>query len=255
MLRGRTVVGAAGRYLRRHPEEFGRAVRSMFGLRLGVPIAAFRWLVEQVSKDPSDADVEISAEPPGLHLAGTFENMKTRLRGSAVVFIDQIYVATDQIRITLRLEQVTLKVLSEKKTHLSALVKSGALDLSNPGNLVAELPDMPAFIADAHDNIVVIDLMREPKLRGNRMVYRAVGLLSSMITVHGIETDPTHLDVVMRTFPRGVGAAADALEEHLVEPGVRRLRGLINGRNELDDEPRPRGWRRMLGGLRERIVA
>lgn len=251
---------AAGRYLRRHPEELGRAVRGAVGLRFGVPIAAFRWLVEQISSDPSEADVEISADPPGLRLAGTFENMKTRCRGSAVVFIDRIQVSSEQIRIELRLEQVGLKVLSANKTHLSALIKSGALDLSNPGNLVAELPDMPPVIVDAHDNIVVLDLMREPKLRSNRAVYRAVGLLSSMITVHGVETDPTHLDVVMRAFPRGLGAAADAIEEHVLEPGVRRLRGLIGGQDSLEESHGSNGtgrggWRRMLGGLRERIVA
>ncbi len=255
MLSGRRAVEAAGRYLRHNPEEVGRVVRSAFGLRFGVPVAAFRWLVEQLSDDPAEADIEIGTEPPGLRLAGTFENMKTRLRGSAVVYIDRIEVTANQIRIDVRLEDVHLKVLSEKKTHLSALVKSGALDVSKPGNLVAELPDMPPVIIDAYDNIVSLDLMREPKLARNRMVYRAVGLLSSMITVHGVETDPTHLDVVMRAFPRGLGAAADAVEEHVFEPGIRRLRGLVSGQRSLEEERPRRGWRRMLGGLRERIVA
>lgn len=233
-------------------------VRSAFGLRFGVPVAAFRWLVEQISRDPSEADIEIEAEPPGLRLAGTFENMQTRLRGSAVVFIDRIYVTANQIRIDVRLEDVSLKVLSEKKTHLSALIKSGALDVTKPGNLVAELPDMPPVIIDAFDNVISLDLMHEPKLRGNRMVYRAVGLLSSMITVHGVETDSTHLDVVMRAFPQGIGAAADAVEEHVLEPGLRRLRGLVGSSSALDEGESSgsrRGWRRMLGGLRERIVA
>lgn len=257
MLSGRRAVEAAGKYLRRHPEEVGRAVRSALGLRFGVPVAAFRWLVEQISRDPSDADVQIDPEPPGLRLAGTFENMQTRLRGSAVVYIDRIHVTAHQIRIDVRLEDVSLNVLSEKKTHLSALIKSGALDVSKPGNLVAELPDMPPVIIDAYDNIISLDLMREPKLSSNRAVYRAVGLLSSLVTVHGVETDSTHLDVLMRAFPQGVGAAADALEEHLLEPGFRRLRGLVGSRAALDEGEGGgrRGWRRMLGGLRERIVA
>lgn len=256
MLSGRRAVEAAGRYLRRHPEEVGRAVRGALGLRFGVPVSAFRWLVEQISSDPTQADLEIEPEPPGLRLAGTFENMQTRLRGSAVVFIDRIAVTAHQIRIDVRLEQVTLKVLSEKKTHLSALIKSGALDVTKPGNLVAELPDMPPVIIDAYDNIISLDLMREPKLGSNRMVYRAVGLLSSMITVHGVETDSTHLDVVMRAFPRGLGAAADAVEEHVLEPGLRRLRGFVGGNAALEEGNgrSRRGWRGMLGGLRERIV-
>jgi hypothetical protein len=254
MLSGRTVAGAAGRYLRRHPEELGRALRSALGLRLGVPVAAFRWLVEQTSRDPADADVEIEPHPPGLRLSGTFENMQTRLRGSAVVFIDRIEIDAQRIRIDLRLEQVRLRVLSERKTHLSALVKSGALDLSRPGNLVAELPGMPPFIVDAHDNVVGVDLMRDPKLGRNRMVVHAVGLLSSLVTVHAIETDSTHLDVLLRALPRGLGAAADAVEEHVVEPGFRRLRRLIGGRNRVDEGSRRAGWRRMLGWT-DRVVA
>jgi hypothetical protein len=225
-------------------------VRSALGLRVGIPIASVRWLVEELASDPRDVDVEIEAEPPGLRLAGTFETMQTRLRGSAVVYVDRVAISADELRLELRLERVSLRVLSEKKTHLSALVRSRALDLRNPGDLVAELPDMPPVIAQAHDNLVVLDLMREPRLRRNRLAFHAVGVLSGFVTVHGLETDPSHLDVLMRAFPRGRGAAADAVEEHLLEPALRRAKGLLQPAGTDGESP----WRRMLGGLRERLA-
>lgn len=231
----RAVVSAVTGYFRTHPEEIERIVRSSFGLRFGVPLAAFRWLVEQAIGDPAAHGVVIEAEPPGLRVGGTFEKMDTRMRGEAVIYVNRVMVSGDELRFEIRLEQVDLQVLSDRKTQLSALIKSGALDLSKPGNLVDELPDMPPVIADAYDNKLVIDLMRSPRFRNNRILRHAVGLLSSLVTVYGIQTETDHLDVVFRALPRGGFGAADAVQEHVVEPGLRRVwarfsRSAQNGR-------------------------
>jgi hypothetical protein len=44
------TVEAVRSYLRTHPEELGRAVRSALGLRFGVPLAALRWLGLQAER-------------------------------------------------------------------------------------------------------------------------------------------------------------------------------------------------------------
>jgi hypothetical protein len=216
------VIDAAVGYLRSNPREIERAIRSSFGLRFGVPLAAFRWLVQETVADADALDVVIDAEPPGLRVGGTFEKMETRLRGTAVVYVNRILLSGDELRFEVRLEQVHLQVLSDRKTQLSALIKSGALDLSKPGNLIDELPGMPPVIVEAYDNRLVIDLMRSPRFRNNKLLRHAIGLVSSLVTVYGVETDTTHLDVVFRALPRGGFGAADAIQEHLVEPGIRR---------------------------------
>ena len=235
MLDRRKIVSAVTNYLRENPQEIERAVRSTFGLRFGVPLAAFRWLVQETAEDANAMDLVIEAEPPGLRVAATFEKMETRLRGSAVVFVNRVLLSGDELRFEVRLEQVGLQVLSNKKTQLSALIKSGALDLSKPGNLIDELPGMPSVIVEAYENRLVIDLMRSAKFRNNRMLRHSIGLLSSLVTVYGIQTESDHLDVVFRGLPQGALGAASAIQEHVVEPGLRRVwnrfsRSAENGR-------------------------
>jgi hypothetical protein len=235
MLDRRKVVSAVTQFVRDNPQEIERAVRSAFGLRFGVPLAAFRWLVQETAEDADALDLVIDAEPPGLRVAATFEKMDTRCRGSAVVFVNRVLLTGEELRFEVRLEQVALQVLSSKKTQLSALIKSGALDLSKPGNLIDELPGMPNVIVEAYDNRLVIDLMRSPKFRNNRMLRHSIGLLSSLVTVYGIQTESDHLDVVFRGLPQGAIGAASAIQEHVVEPGLRRVwnrfsRSAENGR-------------------------
>ena len=44
------ALDAARGYLRSHPEEIGKALRSALGLRASVPFVAVRWLAQQAEK-------------------------------------------------------------------------------------------------------------------------------------------------------------------------------------------------------------
>ncbi len=231
MLNGRKILDAAAGYLQRNPDEVARFVRSSLGLRFGVPIAAFRWLIENLVKDVAALDPEITAVPPGLRVGVTFEKMETRLRFNATLFVSRIDVSADQILVELRMEGVNLRVLSEKKTIVSALLKSGALDISQIGNLVNELPGLPPVIASAKGNRLVFDVLRSPQL-DNDVVRSLVAVWSSLITVDGVQTDDDHLDVVFRALPRGVRAPASAVRRHVVRPGVRQIRSLLGDGNQ-----------------------
>ena len=221
------ILNAARDYLRGHPEEIARIVRSSFGLRFGLPLAAFRWLIENLAKDAANLDPEIVAYPPGLGLAATIEKMETRIRFSSVIYIQNIRVSADEMRVEVRMEDVKLTVLSDKKTIVSALINSGALNISQIGNLVNELPGMPPFIVEAHGNRLVVDLMKAPKLAKNQLLRQLVGALSSLITVHGVQTESEHLDVVLRALPSGSLAAVGAISEYVVSPGISRVRSIL----------------------------
>jgi hypothetical protein len=218
------VLTAARRYLRSHPEEFSRVVRNAIGMRVGVPLAAFRWLAAELASSDKVEDVEIDAVPPGLRMAATVDLMKTRVRAGAVLYIDRISATGDEMRVELRLEDVSLVPVDTHKSQISALLITRALDLSRPGDLVQHLPDMPDMIVDAHGNRVVLDLMRVPQLANDPLVRHVLGLMTALMTLDGIETEDDHLDLKFKPLPSGFVAAADAIGDHLVVPVLTQAR-------------------------------
>ena len=222
------IIDAASRYIRDHPEELGRAIRSSFGLRFGVPLAAFRWLAESFVDHQEGWDPEFEAVPPGLKIGVTLDRLNTRIRFSTIVYIHRIQVDPEQIRLEVRFEEPNLKVLSAEKTVLSALLNSGTLNIAQIGSLVRELPGMPPEVVDAYGDRVVFDLMQSPRLAGSPVVRHVVGLISALVTVHDVQTESSdHMDVVLRTLPRGTQAAASAVRSHLVRPGIKTVRAIL----------------------------
>jgi hypothetical protein len=217
------ALGAARDYLRAHPEELGRAVRSAFGLRLGVPIAALRWLAREAEKTGKVEDFQIDPAPPGIRIAVSVDAMHTPMRVAATIYIDRIVFTEEELSVALRVEDIKLKLNGEGKTPLAALIQSGALDLTNIGSLVGFLPNRSPVLAEAKDNRIVLDLMRDPKIGKNPLVRRGVGLLTSFVTLHRVDTDDGHLDVAFRALPSGLFGAAQAVRRHVVLPSIGKL--------------------------------
>ena len=227
MVEPRKAIESMVKYLASRPDEISRLVRSGLGMRIGVPLAAFKWMLAEVTKD-AGIDALIDVEPPGLRFGATIERMKTRMRINASLFVHDIEIDDRQIRIELRIEGLKVDVLSHEKTQLSALIKSGALDLSKPGDLIQELPNMPPVLVFAEGSRIAVDLMRSDRFSDPK--YRElVGLLSSLITVKDVRTEKSdHIDVSLRTFPRGPGVATQAIRNVVVEPGIMRARRIAS---------------------------
>jgi hypothetical protein len=206
-----------------HPEELGRAVRSALGLRFGVPLAALRWLGEQAERSGKVEDFQIESVPPGLRLGGSVDAMNTPIRVSAVIYVERVVFNDEELTVALRLEDVSLKLNGESDSPLAALIKSGALDLSNPGTLVNFMPRRSPILAEAKGNRVVLDLMRDPNIGKNPLVRRAVSLLTAFVTLHGVETDTRHLDIAFRALPAGVGGAVRSVRNNIVLPSMSRF--------------------------------
>lgn len=220
------ALSAAGGYLRRNPSELTRAIRNLLGLRAGVPVDALRWLMEQAAKGGKIEDPVITEVPPGLRVTANVDLMKTPVRASAVVYIDRVRIDAEQIRLDVRLEEIWMEVIGDSHSPVAALLRSGALDLSKPGEL-AKYMDLPPVIVEARDNRLSLDLMREKKIGENPVVRQALSVLTPLVTMHGIETDEDHLNIVFRALPQGVGTAATALRTHLFQPGLQRVRALL----------------------------
>jgi len=217
------ALDAAKGYLRSHPEEFGRAIRSAFGLRASVPFVALRWLAQQAEKGGKVKDLSIDPSPPGIRIAATIEPMQTPIRASATLFVDRMLFDESQMTISLRVENIELRVVGDARTPIAALIKSGALNLANIGTLLGYLPNRPPIISDAKDNKVVLDLMRDPKIGMNPMARKAVGFTTGFVTFQGVSSDESHLDIAFRALPGGIAGAVEAVRHHAVFPPVGNL--------------------------------
>lgn len=201
---------AAVEYIRKNPDELALATKNAFGLRFGVPLAALRYLATTMGGKKAPKDIALSTSPPALELGATVDAMGTTLRAQAAIKIDEVEISPDSIRVGVRLSAVKLTLLSESDSPVATLVKSGALDLSKPGNLVSVLPKKPAAIVDAKDDRIVVDLMKVPKIATNRRLRKFLAVVTPLVSVRAIETDADHLYVTLRATPSGLRQVIDA---------------------------------------------
>jgi hypothetical protein len=212
MLDARSIVMAAVDYVRKNPDEVVRAVVNAAGLRFGVPLAALRYLTAQ-AKLPRKApkDIEIGSSPPALRIGLTVDAMGTALRANAAIRIDEIALGPDALRIGIRLGDVKLSLIGDSQSPVATLIKSGALDLSKPGNLVKFLPKRPPAIIDAEDDRIVLDLMQVPAIANNALLRKVLAVLTPVVNIRAIETDRDHIYVALNASPSGLPRALTAL--------------------------------------------
>jgi hypothetical protein len=208
----KAILNAAGSYLRDHPEEILRALRGLLGLRMGVPLDALRYLARELAggkKAPKD--VVLEPAPPGLRAQMTVDAMGTPLRVSLVVTADEVHVGAERVAIVVRISDLSLKVLDDAATSpIAALIKSGALDLSKPGNLVGFMPKRPPMLVDAKDDTITLDLLKMPKIGENRRVRKILAVVTPVLEVRAIRTRDDHLDLHLRANPSRVTEAIGA---------------------------------------------
>lgn len=215
MLDARVILNATVDYIRKNPDEILKAAVNAAGLRFGVPLAALRFLSSQ-AKLPRKApkDIEIGSAPPALRLSLSVDAMGTPVRASFAIRIDEIDLSPQAMRVGIRLSDVTLKLLGESDAPVATLIKSGALDLSKPGNLVKFLPKRPPAIVEAEGDRIVLDLMQVPAVASNFMLRRALEIITPMLNVRAIETDRDHIYVALKASPRGLLQSFAAVRGH-----------------------------------------
>jgi hypothetical protein len=206
-----SFLRAAARYVRDNPGALVKAARDAKDLRFGVPIVALRWAAGQMGGRKAPKDVEVGASPPALHFGATVDAMGTPIRVSGAVRIDEVTLTTDSIRFGIRVNGLKLALMGESDSSLAILIKSGALDLSKPGNLVKVLPKRPPAIVEAGDDRVVVDLLRVPALAKSRALRRALSIVTPLLGIRAIETDADHLYVALRATPEGLRESLAAM--------------------------------------------
>src|SRR5262245_57620467 len=207
----RAALRSAGRYIVRNPTTMLSMARHALGMRIAIPLDALRWFIANTPPSKkAPQDVTISTKPPAIVLGATVDLMGTTVRASSAIKIDHLEVGPESLRVQLRLADVTLKVLGESATPVAGLIKSGALDLSKPGNLANFMPKKPDVLVSAKDDTLVLDLMKNPKIRQNDKVRRVLETLTPVVNVHGLATDGDLLLIQVRATPLGFPRALNA---------------------------------------------
>lgn len=210
----RAALRSAGRFIAKNPTTMLSMARHALGLRVAVPLDALRWFIANTPpSQKAPQDVTITPRPPAIGIGATVDLMGTTVRAGASIRIDQIEVGDEKLRVTLRISDVTMKVLGESFTPVAGLIKSGALDLSKPGNLVKFMPKKPPVLVEAHDDVVVLDLMQNPKIAANDRVRGILGTLTPVVQVSGLSTEGDFLIVQLRASPFGLPRALNAARQ------------------------------------------
>jgi len=212
MVKPRAIVQAAAQYVRKNPDEVVRAAVNAAGLKFGVPLAALRFLADQMpAGKKAPKDVTIGATPPALRLSAVVDAMGTAVRASAAIRIEEVAMSPESIRVTVRLRDVKLELVGDSDSPVATLIKSGALDLSKPGNLVKFIPKRPPAIVEAEGDRIVVDLLKVPKLAENPRLRKALSVVTPVLGIGAIETDRDHLYVKLRASPLGLLESVNAI--------------------------------------------
>ncbi|CAN5204764.1 hypothetical protein BH11MYX1_BH11MYX1_49020 [soil metagenome] len=195
----------------KNPTTMLSMARHALGMRIAVPLDSLRWFIANTPPSKkAPQDITITPRPPAIGLGATIDLMGTTVRAGASVRIEQIEVTDHKFKVTLRISDVTMKVLGESFTPVAGLIKSGALDLSKPGNLAKFMPKKPPVLVEAHDDIVVLDLMQNPKFAENDKVRGLLGTVTPVIQVSGLSTEGDFLILQLRASPFGLPRAISA---------------------------------------------
>jgi hypothetical protein len=195
----------------KNPTTMLSMARHALGMRIAVPLDALRWFIANTPPSKkAPQDITITPRPPAIGVGATVDLMGTTVRAGASIRVEKLEVSDTSFRVTLRISDVSMKVLGESFTPVAGLIKSGALDLSKPGNLAKFMPKRPPVLAEAHDDIIVLDLMKDAKFAENDRVRAILGTLTPVVNVSGLSTEGDFLILQLRASPFGIPRALNA---------------------------------------------
>lgn len=210
----RAALRSAGRFIAKNPTTMLSMARHALGMRIAVPLDALRWFISNTPPSKkAPQDVTITPRPPAIGIGATVDLMGTTVRAGASIRVDKIEVGEETFKVSLRLSDVTMKVLGESFTPVAGLIKSGALDLSKPGNLAKFMPKKSPVLVEAHDDIIVLDLMQDAKIAANERVRGLLGTLTPVVQVSGLSTEGDFLILQLRASPFGLPRALNAARQ------------------------------------------
>lgn len=198
----------------KNPTTMLSMARHALGMRIAIPLDTLRWFISNTPPSKrAPQDVTISSRPPAICLGATVDLMGTTVRAGASIRTESIAVSDQSVKVTLRLADVSMKVLGESFTPLAGLIKSGALDLSKPGNLAKFMPKKSPVLVEAHDDVLVLDLMQNPSFANNDKVRAVLNTLTPVVQVSSMSTEGDFLILQLKASPFGIPRALHAARQ------------------------------------------
>jgi len=200
------LLRAGARYLREHPGVLGKVVFNAAALKVTVPLDVLRYFAAKLGEGKKSAlkNVLVEARSPSLHVGASVNAMGTPIRFGASIKVDDVRIGENELRFELRLANVSLALEGDSDSPIGALIKSGALDLSKPGNLAKFMPNRPPALVEAGEDRIVLDLMKDEKIASNPRVRRILDLVTPVLALRSIKTEDDHLVLAFRAIPGGV---------------------------------------------------
>jgi hypothetical protein len=207
------ALRAGFEYLKRNPTELITVARHAAGFRMVVPLDALRWVVANSPPNKkAPQDVVIGEKPPAITFGATIDLMGTKVRANAAIKVEELRLSPEELRVTLRLSDVKMEVIGDGgNSPVAALLKSGALDLSKPGNLANFMPKRPPALVEAKDDRLVLDLMKVPKIAENPKVRKILGVVTPVLVIRDLTVEDDHLQIGWRPRIKGLAEALAAL--------------------------------------------
>ena len=213
MEKAKAALVAAARYIQQNPRILLEVAMNATGMKVTVPLSVLRYFGEKLGESKKGPkDIVVEAVPPGLRVSATVNAMGTGLRVGATLSINEVNLDEQEFKMDVQLTNVVLRVAGESDSPVAALIKSGALDLSRPGNLAKYLPNRPKFIVEANGDHLVLDLMREPKITENPNVSKILGLLVPVLGLKSIGTEGDALVIALTPKPEGFPKVIQAVK-------------------------------------------
>lgn len=208
----RNALRAGADYLRRRPSEILTVARNAAGLKLTIPLDALRWLADHLpKKGKAPKDLTLGTAPPALSFGVTAELMGNPLRAGGEVRVEDIKAGPDELRVTLRISNLSLKALGAQDSPMANLFKS--MDLTKPGQLMNFMPQRPPALIEAKDDRIVLDLLKVPKIASNPLVRRTLEVITPVLSIAEVRTEDDHLVIALRARAGGIATALSALRK------------------------------------------
>ncbi|MCA9666837.1 MAG: hypothetical protein KC503_14655 [Myxococcales bacterium] len=204
------ALSSAGRFMISKPLTAFTLARHAMAMRIAVPLDVFRWLVGQLGGGKGPQDVAIAARPPALCVGATMNVMKTTVRAEVALTFNRLEFGPDSLRVTIGLSDLNLELVGDADTPVAGLLKSGALDLSKPGNLVNMMPKRPPALVSATEDSIVLDFFEVPALAANPTINKVLRTVTPVANIDSIATDDDMLLIGFRVTPTGIPAAIAA---------------------------------------------
>lgn len=142
-----------------------------------------------------------------LGVDGEVVAMGSHIAFSVEVEVERLRITQDQATAALRVHAASTSAIGGKAVPpLSTVIVSGTLDLKRVGGILQGLPEMPAGVVYAHDNLIVVDLMHFPQARDQIKSFRnLVGAAVSLVSPTKVRFEEDAILIPLKRFPLGWG--------------------------------------------------